>query len=392
MTNEDAFNSTIHRVSRPDRHHVLLESERGGYLARVGGECTLQNHVDDAAIWDVADGGFRHVTSGALVAAGSVALNAPTTVDGDGTSGTPCVPRHGPAELPSSYLATMREQGWVALPSVLSPETVDALERVGCTGPWSDQQQTSRHSLNQDPAVARATIEPVSLWVTRQYMGTDDIRFGHPPTVSAMTPDDGERSVQGWHSDFPYLWGIPDTVGGNRVPTGSGELVLGVQRNICVSDFRAENGATVFKLGSHALQQCPPEEWGLFSATYKAGHRAKHGLPYGGPETDVIEAPGGSILLYDARTWHRAGVNRTNERRGAILQVLIPSYIIPFVDNSEHLLAFLETDAAAELNARELGEISRLMTQQIVGPQGTFAIGINEAATRRMRDAVTASG
>ena len=72
--------------------------------------------------------------------------------------------------------------------------------------------------------------------------------------------------------------------------------------------------------------------------------------------------------------------------------MLIPSYIIPFVDNSEHLLAFLETDAAAELNARELGEISRLMTQQIVGPQGTFAIGINEAATRRMRDAVTASG
>ena len=72
-------------------------------------------------------------------------------------------------------------------------------------GPYSEGTPSAESALNQDLAVAQATIEPFSLWVTRQQMATDDIRFGHPPSVSAMPTDDGEREVQGWHSDFPYL-------------------------------------------------------------------------------------------------------------------------------------------------------------------------------------------
>ena len=84
----------------------------------------------------------------------------------------------------------------------------------------------------------------------RGYMKTRDVCLGHAPGVLALPKDDGKREVQGWHTDFPYLWGT-----GDRIPVPSGELVLGVQRNTCVSDFTAENGATLFKLGSHTSKK-----------------------------------------------------------------------------------------------------------------------------------------
>ena len=76
----------------------------------------------------------------------------------------------------------------------------------------------------------------------------------------------GVREVQGWHTDFPYLWGT-----GDRVPVPSGDLVLGMQRNVCVSDFTRENGATIFKLGTHASNEAPPEEWGISNHSYRKG-------------------------------------------------------------------------------------------------------------------------
>ncbi|MBF68018.1 MAG: hypothetical protein CMQ29_10020 [Gammaproteobacteria bacterium] len=57
---------------------------------------------------------------------------------------------------------------WVVLPSVLAPAIIDRLERVGYTGPYSEGTPSAESALNQDPAVAQATIEPFSLWVTRQ--------------------------------------------------------------------------------------------------------------------------------------------------------------------------------------------------------------------------------
>lgn len=103
----------------------------------------------------------------------------------------------------------------------------------------------------------------------------------------------------------PYLWGIAGTSKGkeNQIPEHLVDgLALGVQRNFCISDFCKENGATVFKLGSHVLAEGPLKEWGNGNAYMQRGHRAEHGIPYRGPEADVLEAPGGSIIVYDTRT------------------------------------------------------------------------------------------
>ena len=168
--------------------------------------------------------------------------------------------------------------------------------------------------------------------------------------------------------------------------------MLGVQRNVCVSPFTKVGGATAFKLGSHAEDRPPPEDWGTVSGTYTPGYREQHGLPYNGPDADIIEAPGGSIILYDSRTWHRAGINRTDHRRAALLMAMIPAYILPKNDTSRSYRKFLDTDAYQALNEREKTEFQALMVQQFAGPGGRFAVGADKELTEIIEGAEAGSG
>eukprot|EP01051_Picozoa_sp_SAG22_P019016 SAG22_NODE_3379_length_1746_cov_1.474803_2_plen_60_part_00 len=59
-----------------------------------------------------------------------------------------------------------------------------------------------------------------------------------------------------------------------------------------MTDFTPENGGTCFRLGSRDLNHRPFKEWG-----------GKMG--YSGPEATQFRAPAGTVILYDARTWHR---------------------------------------------------------------------------------------
>ena len=97
-----------------------------------------------------------------------------------------------------------------------------------------------------------------------------------------------------------------------------------------------------------------------------------------------MEAPAGSVLLYDARTWHRAGVNRTDERRAAMLQAVTPMYVMPFSDTSKTYKAFVAAPLAGELDDRERGELARLLVHRIVGPAGRPAITTDAELTRAL--------
>ena len=147
-----------------------------------------------------------------------------------------------------------------------------------------------------------------------------------------------------------------------------------MQRNVCVSAFSKERGATAFKLGSHALDRGPPETWGTATAYARPGYRAAHGLPYNGPDADVVEAPAGSIILYDSRTWHRAGVNRTDQKRAAMLQAMTPMFVMPKNDTSAAYKHFLGSPAHQQINPRERAELQRLMVHRFLGPGGRHAI------------------
>ena len=67
----------------------------------------------------------------------------------------------------------------------------------------------------------------------------------------------------------------------------------------CIDDFTADNGATRFVPGSHALNRLPAD--------------GDH------PNAIPMEAPAGSLVVFDSRVWHQTGPNTTaDDRRGAV--------------------------------------------------------------------------
>lgn len=365
----------IHRVTMSGVTHrfTLLETQDGEWLGAADGAPRLQHDVDDSALWEIAGTRYRHVQSGLLLD-GNI-----TRVEGAAIEIEP-VP--GPEKRPSEYLGELRDQGWTCMTSALAPEIIDGLARVGCVDDYADNTRSVETDLAQHPAVARAIVEPVSLWLTRQYLQVDDIRLGHVPRIGALPPDDGQREVQGWHSDYPYLWGTAVAARRASFPQVASDLHLGIQRILCVSDFTYENGATLYKLGSHVLNQGPPKNWGITTDAVVPGYREKHGLPYDGVDADVIEAPAGSIIIFDARTWHRAGVNRSNAKRGAVLQPIIPSFLMPHADTSAPLKAFFASETYAGLKPRVKKDVKDLLIHRIDEIQGTTAIGTDADLTR----------
>ena len=114
------------------------------------------------------------------------------------------------------------------------------------------------------------------------------------------------RSVLGW----PMLLG---NLSANITGPGGGEMVLhadqifvptpwpaepqGANAAWCVDDFTAANGATCFVPGSHLLHRPP------------------------GPGDDAtpvpMEAPAGTLVVFESRIWHRTGHNGTTDQRRA---------------------------------------------------------------------------
>lgn len=374
-------------VNRPLQHFLLLESQDGRLVSYDGNQLKLTSDADDRVVWDRhGEDELIHVATRTVakkISRGSNAtftLSLPSSVGLQSDLSQPLELKesHGPAELPSSYLQFLRENGWVCLSCILGADVVEGLELVACTDRYEGRDRVRAHAIAQDVAVAKTVAEPISLWLIRQYMGIRDIRLSHSPAMAVLSKDDGKRDVQGWHSDFPYHWGTGIR---GQVPTPTGRTVLGVQRNVCVSDFSKERGATAFKLGSHELDQPPPQDWGQAQSYGRRGYRSEHGLPYTGPDADVVEAPGGSIILYDSRTWHRAGVNRTENPRAAMLQAMTPMYVLPKNDTSEAFKAYRTSEAYTQSTERERSEIQNLMVHQFTGPGGEFAIGPDRTLT-----------
>lgn len=391
MAANDVFQERTVRFAEPATRHAMALAADGRFLSTdESGALSVTDEVADAAIWRQEDGRLEHAVHPVALTVthtehGRCRLS-PTdgsipVADASTTASYAIVP--GPELLPSEYLAHLKTNGWVCLAAILDSEIVDALQRIACTDRHAHRSpDRSRRQICQGSALAKTAVEPVSVWLARQYMQTDDIRLAHSPGIGVMTPDDGARTVQGWHSDYPYHWGINAE---GKVPTPSGQTVMGVQRIVCVSEFTKHRGATAFKLGSHALDRGPPEDWGLASAVYDPGYRAAHGLPYNGADADVVEAPAGSMILFDTRTWHRAGINRSRENRAAILMDITPAYIVPYSDTTVDYRALVESEAYDALNDREKQEFQRLMVHRFLGPAGSRAvIGTDAELTEKL--------
>ena len=352
MWREGEFQERVVKVDEPAHHFSFLTTPDGVMLGLDdNGYLALFDDADDRVIWDRMDDGITHVATGKDVA---------VDFDGDdcqlsvGSASHDLTVRHGPEKLPSAYLEHLRREGWVCLTSILSPDIVDGLQRVAGTDNYEHlEMDTTSPRVCQDVTVGQAIGEPISLWLIRQYMQTRDLHLGHPPGFGVLRPYDGKSKVQGWHADIPYI----PSIGGNIVADRKGPIKA-VQRNVCVSDFKKANGATAFKLGSHLFDN-PPPEW----------NPARHGgpenaRPYSGPDADVVEAPAGSIILYDARTWHRAGFNHSEHKRAAMLQSFQAADVIPKRDTRPTCKKLHDSPVYQKLNDRQQREITELLMNQ----------------------------
>ncbi|MDA0791081.1 MAG: phytanoyl-CoA dioxygenase family protein [Proteobacteria bacterium] len=354
MGQQAEFQERTVTFQRPVHHFLLLVASDGAMLGlNDDGEPALYDEADDRVIWDRTRDGVEHVATGKNLAMGIDGDTSLLTVGGIEMT---FAISHGPEKRPSEYLEHLKREGWVCLTSILSPRVVDRLQHTaGCDGYAHLERRTDIPAVCQDVAVGRAMCEPVSLWLIRHYLQTRDLHLAHPPNCISLVPYDGKSRVQGWHSDIPY----GRTNGADR----KGPLKA-VQRNVCISDFAKTNGATAYKLGSHQEDSGPPLAW---NPGREGGDPTAR--PYSGPDADVLEAPAGSIVLYDARTWHRAGFNHSDHKRGAMLMSFQTADVPPKKDTRPTCGKLHESPVYQELNAREQREITELMMNQ-PGPLG----------------------
>ena len=334
-------------LERPRHHYVLLVAADGRLLGLDdGGDPALFDEAHDGVVWDRTGRGVRHAATGRNLRVDIVNDACAVPVGSDDVR---LQIVRGPEKLPSEYLDHLRREGWACLNSILPPGTVDRLERVACTGPYEHLEQNNDvPKICQDAAVATAVAEPVSLWVLRAFLQTRDIHLGHPPGFNVLPPETLAQAGRRWHSDIPYTRSSsPQPVFPRKGPPKA------CNRNTFVSDFSYLNGATMFAPGSHLVDSGPPEEW---NAPLENGE-----LPYGGPEATVLEAPSGSMILYDARTWHRAGYNRSGRKRGMMATNYATPDVVPKRDTRPACERLHQAPVYQELNAREQRDVTDLL-------------------------------
>jgi ectoine hydroxylase-related dioxygenase (phytanoyl-CoA dioxygenase family) len=193
--------------------------------------------------------------------------------------------------------ADLAEHGICAVTGVLTGEVLAEVRRELYAAAASDRSRSREMKFGLDFA-HDDTNQRVWNVLSRAPVFADLAE--HPVALRLL------RSVLGW----PMLLG---NLSANITGPGGGEMVLhadqifvptpwptdpqGANAAWCVDDFTADNGATCFVPGSHRLHRPP------------------------GPDDDVIavpmEAPAGTVVVFESRIWHRTGNNRTADERRA---------------------------------------------------------------------------
>ena len=195
-------------------------------------------------------------------------------------------------------LRNIAEYGLTIVPDVLTGDRLQATRDALYRAAESDRARGREMKFSLDYA-EDGTNQRVWNVLSRDPL-FEDLAF-HPLAVEYV------RQVLGW----PALLG---NLSANITGPGGGEMVLhadqifvpepwssepqGMNVAWCIDDFTEANGATRFAPGSHRLNRMPgPGEAEV--------------------ATTAIEAPAGSIAVFESRVWHKTGHNRTPDQTRA---------------------------------------------------------------------------
>lgn len=286
-----------------------------------------------------------------------------------------------PGRPAADYLAELRETGFTLLDNVVAADALSrirsaTLARVASMDPAPpdfDDRFGVPDAIAWSEDVCRAVTHPVALWLIREYLGTPDIHFCHQPAMTVLRPARdliGSFPDSGWHSDYPYHHDV------FPVDRWQDESIYGVQYNICIDEFRADNGATQYVPDSFRQRQFPP------TALNEGGTRM--GVP---PHDKVVQmlAPAGAALIYDSRTWHRAcpELNVSGADRLAILNAVCPAWVRPMSDKSPGSRTYFISDMDAKLGDRERNELRRLCHTETAEPPSIAPVIVPKPPVQR---------
>jgi ectoine hydroxylase-related dioxygenase (phytanoyl-CoA dioxygenase family) len=144
-----------------------------------------------------------------------------------------------------------------------------------------------RCPLAYDPEFLTLARHPVIVEVAQRVIGPSFVLLMQNGIINRP---DREQAQTRWHRDLNYQHWVCSRP-------------LAISALVCLEDFNRTTGGTVFLPGSHKFPQMPSDEIINLSET-------------------VVEAPKGSILLFDAMVFHRAGSNRSGRIRRGINHVI----------------------------------------------------------------------
>ncbi len=179
--------------------------------------------------------------------------------------------------------------------SAVKGSEADDIPTVGFAFDPDDRNIRVWHLINFDPVFVELTRHPRALDFVRHLIG-DDFLISN---ISANITRPGNQRMT-MHADQGYVpppW------------TRSVACVVGW----LLDDMTIENGGTCYVPGSHLRGRNPD-----LTVTH---------------ETVAVEAPAGSLLAMDGRTWHQTGANTTaSVERAAILPYYAQRWLRPQVN------------------------------------------------------------
>lgn len=254
-----------------------------------------------------------------------------------------------------AYAEEIRNIGYTVVESGISADELELMRRkiddiyelqVREIGGEEELQRINdadlvRCIIGYDDYFLKPAAHPLIVAVTRKLLGENFILMSQNAIINR--PADAHYQLT-WHRDLNYQHYVSSRP-------------LAVSALYAIDDFTEETGGTWLIPASHKSEEFP-------SADYLHRHSKQ------------LTAPAGSILLFDAMVYHRAGVNRSGRLRRSLnhiycvpmiqQQISLPSMLGGKFSDDPFLRMFLgyETEtgrSVQEWRARKLAQAERLV-------------------------------
>lgn len=206
------------------------------------------------------------------------------------------------------HASELEQEGYTILPSVMSQaeidatkqaieETLDAEEKIGRKyGLQSENLRMAFNAQGKRPHFYGMPLRhPAPIEVAQRVLGED--MFVHNVAIRTPMPT-GEKDPVRFGGNLHADWSdftVTPFIGGKHYP-------MAVQSAWAAAEFTRETGGPMIWPGSHLQLQVPPEN--------------PDALPPGGL---VVEAPAGSVVMWDSSLWHTGGINHSDRPRYTLI-------------------------------------------------------------------------